>query len=184
MTTVYLLRHAAYESPDHILPYRLPGFPLSEEGKSTAEKLAEEFSKKNIAAIYSSPLLRTRQTAELIAKKVGKEVIYDDRLLEVRSPVQGKPEGFPESLGGWKIYESDWYKNLHGERPEEVFARMVDFMKEKVSEHAGKEIIVVSHGDPIMFYVGGNKGLGLLSDEIRALDYVQMGHFLTLAFPS
>jgi len=174
-TTVYLIRHAAYESPDHILPFRLPGFHVSDAGKLAAKKLAEYFSTKTIDAVYSSPLERTMETATIIAGK--QNVIRDDRLLEVRSPAQGKPEGFPESMGGWKMYETDWYTHQHGETPEEVRERMKDFMEEKVAAHNGKEIIVVSHGDPIMFYYA--QYVGKLFTDIP---YVQMGTVLTLVY--
>jgi len=177
MTTVYLLRHAEYESPNYIVPFRLPGFPLSNEGKLAAEKLAGEFSKTNIATIYSSPLTRTRETAEIIAKKLGKEVQFDDRLLEVRSSAQGKTEEFLHSMNGWHIYDSDWYKSLNGERPEEILARMESFMQEKVAANVGKEIIVVSHGDPIMFYLSH-----YYNKPVTDIPYVQMGQFLPLVF--
>ena len=51
----------------------------------------------------------------------------------MRSAAQGKPEGFPESMGGWGMYETDWYKSRGGETPE--------------------EILVVSHADPIMMHL-------------------------------
>lgn len=167
-TTIYLVRHAAYESPDHILPFRLPGFHLSEQGKKKAKELADFFSTKSISAIYSSPIARARETAEIIAGK--RKVMIDDRLIEVRSPAQGKPEGFPESMGGWKMYETGWYKKNKGETQEEIYSRMKSFMDEKIEMHRGKEIVVVSHGDPIMFYLR------------KTAPYIQMGHYLALAF--
>ena len=114
MTIIYCIRHGAYEEPNHSIPYRLPGFPLSPEGRAKIEKLSETFLHRPIAAIFASPLERTRETGEIIGKKLGLSVFTDERLLEVRSPAQGKPEGFIESMGGWKIYESDRYKKNNG----------------------------------------------------------------------
>lgn len=181
-TIVYLIRHAAYASPEHILPVRLPGYHLSEAGKAAAEKLADTLRAFPIRAVFASPMERTRETADMIAKPHDVPVVVDDRLLEVRSPVQGKPESFMATLGSWKIYETDWYRQNGGETPEEQFQRMDSFMKEKVSQYQGKEIIAVSHGDPIMFLVGGYQGIGLLSDEIKKRDYVQMGTGFRLTF--
>ena len=158
------------------MPYRLSGFPLSHEGKATVEKLADTFSGKHIAAIYSSPLERTRETAEILAKKLNMHVLFDDRLLEVRSPAQGKPVGFTESMGGWKIYDSEWYKKNNGESVQEIFERMQSFMKEKIAEYKGKEIIVVSHGDPIMIYRA--------NDHVSAEKYIQTGECIALTFPA
>jgi len=183
-TTVYLLRHAEYESPEHSIPGRLPGFPLSAAGREKAGELAVYFQKKPIVAVYASPLLRTRQTGEIIAKATGIPCSPDDRLLEVRSGIGGQKEGFIENeLGGW-LYTSKWHKDRRGEMPQEIFDRMADFMRKKVAQHAGEELIVVSHGDPIMFLIAGYQGLPFHSREVQKLDYIQMGQYITLLFDS
>jgi broad specificity phosphatase PhoE len=150
-TTVYLLRHTQYESPEHILPVRLPGFHLSHEGRATAKKIAEFFS-----------------------EKIHKNIILDDRLLEIRSPTQGKTEEFGETMGEWNMYESDWYKQNGGESREEIFSRMDTFIKEKIPQNRGKEFIVVSHGDPIMLLLKGYLG--------KMPEYIRMGGCLRLTF--
>ena len=184
LTTAYLLRHAQYESPDNVLPSRLPGFPLSAAGRKKVEALAAGFQKKRIAAVFASPLLRTRQTGEMIATKLAVPFATDDRLLEVRSDVGGHKEGFIENeLGGW-LYTTQWHKDRNGEMPQEMFHRMDNFMREKVATYAGKEIIVVSHGDPIMFLIAGYQGLPFHSAAVQKLDYIQMGEYVTLEFDS
>ncbi|MBL7159755.1 histidine phosphatase family protein, partial [Candidatus Microgenomates bacterium] len=50
-TTIYLVRHCEYENPRRVVPGRLPGFPLSAEGKENAKLLANYFKDKKIAAI-------------------------------------------------------------------------------------------------------------------------------------
>lgn len=177
MTTVYLIRHCAYESPAPVLPVRLPGFHLSDAGKTEAMKLAKLFSRKYISAVYSSPLERTRETAEIIAERLHKRVQIDDRLLEIRSPTQGKSMNISESLQGWNIYKNDWYKKNGGESQEEIISRMNDFLQEKIKEHEGKEFIVVSHGDPIMLLISK-----LQDKNPQKVPYVQMGEVVTLRF--
>jgi broad specificity phosphatase PhoE len=148
MTTVYLIRHGAYENPKQIFHGRLPGFPLSAQGKKMAGRLANYLANKPIIAVYSSRLTRAYQTAEIIAKKFRLPVITDRRLLDIRTPLQGKPKAFIDSI------DSDFYQPKYiragGERLETVFARMDRAIKSKVRLHEGKQFVVVSHGDGIM----------------------------------
>ncbi|MEM7728205.1 MAG: histidine phosphatase family protein [Pseudomonadota bacterium] len=63
--------------------------PLSTSGRAQAEALAAQFAKTRFDRVVSSPLLRTRQTAEAISAPV----IFDDRLLEIDyGPDEGQPE--------------------------------------------------------------------------------------------
>ena len=70
MTTIYLVRHGEYENPDYLFPGRSSGFPLSARGREQVCKLADYFVKKPIAALFSSPLLRTMQSAEIISRTI------------------------------------------------------------------------------------------------------------------
>jgi broad specificity phosphatase PhoE len=180
-TIIYLVRHAQYENPNGVMPSRLPGFPLSADGHGQAANLAKYFPDKNIKAIFASPLTRTKQTAKIIAKKLELPITTDDRLLEIRSALGGKPDGFDESLGDW-LYLSKWYRDHDGETPEEIFARMDSFMREKIKKHKGEQIIVVSHGDPIMFLVGRYMGIPFTSGDMERLAYIQMGEMDKLTF--
>jgi broad specificity phosphatase PhoE len=147
-TTIYLLRHGAYENPRRILHLRLPGFPLSFKGKKQAQRLASYLSKKPITAVYSSRLDRARETAEIIAKKFRLPVITDRRLLDVRSPLQGKPVAYIKEIDV-DFYHEDFIR-AGGERLTHVYRRMDQFIRAKAKEHKGQSIVVVSHGDPIM----------------------------------
>src|SRR5947209_20583375 len=69
-TDIYVVRHAHVHNPHDILYGRLPRFRLSELGLEQARKVADFLSGRNIEAIYSSPLLRARQTAEMIAQSL------------------------------------------------------------------------------------------------------------------
>ncbi len=147
-TTVYLIRHGAYENPKKILHARLPGFPLSADGKKMAERIASYLSQKPIVAVYSSRLSRAYQTAEIIAKKHHLPIVTDRRLLDIRTPLQGKPKAYIDSIDS-EFYTEDLIR-AGGERLEDVYTRMDRFIRSKVHSHAGQSIVVVSHGDPIM----------------------------------
>jgi broad specificity phosphatase PhoE len=147
-TTVYLIRHGAYENPKAIFHGRLAGFPLSDEGKKMAGRLAEYLAKKPIVAVYASRLTRAYQTAEIIAKKFSKKVQIDSRLLDIRTPLQGKPISYIQKIDG-EFYTKKLIQ-AGGERLEDVCDRMDRFIRSRVRVHTGKQFVVVSHGDGIM----------------------------------
>lgn len=183
MTIIYLLRHGQYESPNHILPYRLANFHLSQKGIDDVTNVAQKLSSRSIVAVYTSPLERTYETAVILAQSQGLTPIVDERLLEVRSPAQGQKEGFVEAKGGWEIYETTWFKERGGETLAEIASRMKSAMEEFVHLHEGKELIVVSHGDPIMALVALYKGMSLTPESLLASHpYVRMAGGYRLEF--
>lgn len=138
---IYLLRHCEYDNPRHILPGRLP-VELSEIGGKQAEKLRDFFAEKNIIKIFSSPVLRCKQTAEIIAN--GKIPIeFDRHLAEVITAYQG-----------YWVENYDLYytmrEALGGELNIDVQNRIVDFWKNTKFE-SGKNYLICSHGDPLYF---------------------------------
>ena len=69
-TTIHFVRHGKVYNPDHLLYERLPDFHLSDLGRrmaqATAAYLANSPQTNTISAVYSSPLDRTRETADAI----------------------------------------------------------------------------------------------------------------------
>lgn len=157
VTTIYLLRHGDYENPLNIFHARLPGFPLSTLGLEQVKRLGESMAKLPITAVYASPLTRTYQTAQAIASVHNLPVQTDDRLMDLITPLQGKPIEYMESIN-WNFYRHDFVK-LGGEPLRTVYNRMNAAIIEIVSKHPDQHIAVVSHGDPIMAvkikYLGG-----------------------------
>ena len=66
-TTILLVRHADVHNPADVVYGRLPRFGLSSVGREEATRTAATLAGEPLAAIYSSPQLRARQTAETIA---------------------------------------------------------------------------------------------------------------------
>lgn len=174
MTTIYLFRHGQYETHDGILPYRLPNFHLSQKGIDDVTAVAQKIADRPIVAVYTSPLERTFETATILAKPFGLTPIVDERLLEVRSPVQGNSEDFLTSKGGWEIYDSKWFKENGGEPIVEIAARMKSAVEEFAFKHEGKEIIVVSHGDPLMILKAIYLEVSLTPTELSQIPYISM----------
>lgn len=157
-TTIYLLRHGEYENPRQIFPGRLPGFPLSTKGLEQAKRLGESMAHLHIAAVYASPLTRTYQTAQAIAAVHNLPVQTDERLMDLVTPLQGKPVAYMESIN-WSFYRRE-YIEQGGEPLSTAFRRINVCIREKVAKHPGQHIVFVSHGDPIMAikikYLGGS----------------------------
>lgn len=160
MTTIYFVRHGEYKNPDNIVPWRLPHFPLSDKGKEDIGKDSEYFRNKNIEVIYSSPVLRAKQSAKILGKRLNKKVIISSLISEVRTPLQNKRLNYKE-FNKKKTYPflDDFHIKNKGESIDEIFLRIDKLVKKVFKKHKNKNIILVSHGDPIMIYVLKQKGI-------------------------
>lgn len=168
-TTIHFVRHGEVHNPDHILYERLPGFHLSDRGRrmaeATARYLAASPQTNTAAAVYSSPLDRTRETAQAILTALNEtrmarneeplELVTDQRIIEAGNNFRGTRIGHGEGAlwrnGNWKLVTNLW-KPSWGESYRQIAARVSAFAQEKVREHAGQQIIVVSHESPIWSY--------------------------------
>ncbi len=174
MTTLYLIRHGQYDSPQPVVPYRLPGYHLSQEGVQQARAIAERLAHEPIHAVFASKLERTMETAVIIAAPHHLIPVADDRLLEVDSPAQGKTKEFIDSLGGWFIYDTRWYKERNGETLDEIFSRIYGFVEEKRKEYMNRSVIAVTHGDLVMLLAMYYMGIPRTAESLRNVPYVSM----------
>jgi broad specificity phosphatase PhoE len=150
--TLYLVRHAAHDRVNRSLCGRMPGVTLGEEGRRQAERLAERLGSEDVAAVYSSPLERARETAEPLARRLGVPVQLAEELNEI-------------DFGSWSgrrfdelardlIWES-WNRARTSVRPpggesfEAAQARAIAFLNEVPIRHDGARVVAVSHCDVI-----------------------------------
>jgi broad specificity phosphatase PhoE len=56
--------------------------PLNDRGRAQSAALAEALVGEDLRALYSSPLRRARETAEIVAARLGLEIVFDERLVE------------------------------------------------------------------------------------------------------
>ncbi|MBA3723367.1 MAG: histidine phosphatase family protein [Candidatus Levybacteria bacterium] len=139
---LYFVRHTEYYNPAHLYAFHLP-FHLTEYGRKQALMIGDWFLKKEVGMlpIIASPIVRTVQTAELIASKTHAMVTIDRRIIESACPeLQGKVHA---SEKHW-IEEED---NRTRETQKSLLARMTSICDEVVS--SGKDTILISHGDPL-----------------------------------
>ena len=148
MTTIYLIRHGAYENPLWLFHGRMPGFPLSRTGKKQARRMAKFLSRRPVTAVYSSRLERARETAEIIAKTFKLPVWTDERLLDIRSPLEGITLDYIRRPK-FSFYEKP-YIMAGGETMADIYTRVDHFIRHTAADHPDGHIVVVSHGDGIM----------------------------------
>jgi broad specificity phosphatase PhoE len=168
-TRLFLVRHGSTAANER-LPFVLQGCeldgPLTETGLRQAAALARGLFGFDIHAIYSSPMLRARQTAAAIA---------DERRLEV-VPV---PELRECSVGLWEgmawdviraqqpdAYERFFADPVHtphpgGESYGDVYRRAVPAIEAILVRHAGQNVVIVAHNMLNRVYLAEHVGIEL-----------------------
>ncbi|MDW8039205.1 MAG: histidine phosphatase family protein [Thermoguttaceae bacterium] len=150
---MYLVRHGATE---HNLaqPPRLQGrrlnAPLAPEGRRQAERTAQLLAQVRLEAVYTSPLLRARQTAELIA------LPHQAPLYEVEAFTEidvGRWEGMDwasirqQAPQWYALFEADAGRHGYpeGENFQQVQERTVAALAQILPRHLGQAIAIVAH---------------------------------------
>jgi broad specificity phosphatase PhoE len=186
ITKIFFVRHGEVNNPDKVMYGRLPGFPLSQNGKNQIAKTAKFLSKENIDIIYSSPLLRTKQSAKIISNILCLPINYSDYLLEVDTPMVGKSMNYVhENTINYNVFATK--ENKFGETIQDVARRMQKFIDEIRGAHAGENVVAITHGDPIMIVKAIMEDLPLMIDSLRPINtkgYIGHGEVYTAEFNS
>src|SRR5919108_6644081 len=151
--TVYLFRHGATDwNADGRWAGRA-GMPMSELGRRQIARLAERLAGEGrFARAFASPSGRARDSAALVAARVGGEVEGDARLLELsygawegRRPaeVQATPEG-AALYASW-VERPATVRLPGGEGAEEVLARGLGWLGEAAARFPGGRVVACSH---------------------------------------
>ena len=133
--------------------------PLAPVGVSQAQALAEELSHRDeFTRIVASPLLRTRQTAAIVAERTGLDVEIEDGFAEcgfgdwdARTFIEVR-EQWPDALEAW--LSSTDVAPPGGESFVECRDRVEAARHRVVERYAGERILVVAHVTPIKILVG------------------------------
>lgn len=165
MTILLLIRHA---SNDYLKEGRLagwtPGVHINAAGQCEADALARRLAHLPIAAIYSSPLERAVDTAQVIAACQKLDVQMREELGEVRAGEwTGKPIKELEETETWKQIQAHpvGTRLPGGESIDEVQTRMVAAIDAIVATHPQQIVAVVSHADPLKAVIAHYLGLDL-----------------------
>lgn len=165
--------------------------PLTERGKQQVSAAAKQLS--GVDLIVHSPLLRTRETAMLIARELGlpdRAVLEDARLHEITF---GAYEG--KTLDEYHAFFASGHERMtkapaEGESWALMKRRVSELLYELERAHSNKTIVIVSHNGPLQMLQAGAKGLNLNScgqciddnhfdigmGEVRELPFVPLPH--------
>ncbi len=149
-TRIFLIRHGATVLTAEDRFAGATDVPLSDEGREQARRLALRLSGEPIAAVYASPLGRTRETATILARPHELAVQMRDGLREIshgrweqktRHEVEAE---FPDEAADWEK-DPFTFAPEGGESGLAVTARALPVLIEIVRAHPGDNVLVVSH---------------------------------------
>ncbi len=148
---LYVARHgeARYESAQ----ITDDGGSLSAVGRQQARELAERLRGERIVRVWSSPLSRAVQTAEIVAAVLGVEVVVREGLREYSVGALAGTDG-DEALALGPVFEAwisgdDTAAVPGGEVIAEVVDRVVGVLEEIKDIHRGEAVLVITHGGVI-----------------------------------
>jgi broad specificity phosphatase PhoE len=135
--------------------------PLTKNGRKIVKESAKKLKNKKISLIFCSPLLRTKQTAEIVGKILKIKPRTDKRLREVGFGVFNF--GPISNLWNYFSCEEERIKKgpPKGESYTDILKRVSDFFKEINKKYKNKNILIISHEGPFVFLEGMAKGLSL-----------------------
>ena len=153
MNIVYFVRHG--ENPANLtreFSHRVVDYPLNERGVAQARATARYFAGREIAAVYSSPLRRAAQTADIIAETLGLPVCVAETFREVNV---GALELEPPNEVNWALHDrifAEWFGGQasscfpDGEDLIALTQRMRQGLLDVLRGRHDQQVIVVAHG--------------------------------------
>lgn len=166
-TTILLVRHGQNEWVNkHKLAGQLPGVHLNKFGRQQAEATGKRLAQSGIKldAILASPLERTMETAEFIAKPLGLSIEQCPQIGEVDyGDWTGKAIKKLAQLPEWQViqYYPSKARFPNGESLLGMQNRAVQKIDDLVAQSAGKTLLLVSHADVIKSVVAHYLGTHL-----------------------
>lgn len=159
MTSIYLVRHAqTIGNRQHRFTGRTDT-PLSQEGLKQAHHLAQRFWALPLDAVYASPLIRARQTAEAIAvphslvPRIEKGIIEMDGGELEDLTYKEMYERYPDEVACFAERMHDFGGTAGCEHISTVYARMRDTIELIANRHLGGTVVAVSHGIAIRCFL-------------------------------
>lgn len=125
-------------------------YPLTELGKKEVSKTAQFLAAIGADALVSSPMQRTKETAEIISRATGLPIQFDDRLREADFGIFNERykeelfEKYPTSESRISAGKDDGVESFI-----DIRGRLTSFLDDMKEKYGGKKVILVSHGDPL-----------------------------------
>lgn len=125
---------------------------LSPRGREQSRALGAQLGAERIAAVWSSPMARAVQTAELAAAVLGVDVVVREGLREFgvgdHAGGTGDPDPFRDTFAAWLAGDLD-ARVPGAESGAKVIGRVSAVLEEVADTHRGEAVLVVSHGGAI-----------------------------------
>ena len=165
-TLLLLVRHGQTPTTGSVLPGRARGLHLSDAGRDQAAAVAERIAPfgDRVAAVYASPLERTKETAAPIAAVLGLKVQNDRGLLEADfGEWTGSELKKLMKLPEWRAvqHRPSTFTFPGGESFAAMQLRIWDTLQRLGAAHPGRVVVAVSHADPIKAAVAQAMGCHL-----------------------
>ena len=154
VTTLILIRHGHTAQTEAGKLYTDPESVLTEKGKHEVEAVAKLLPREKPEVLLSSPSVRVRTSAQIIARFVGAEVEIASDFTEFKvGDWEGKSyleikQAEPEMYTKWS---KDPIRNAlpGGESIEQLCTRVATAMDALIQSHRGKRVVLVSHAELI-----------------------------------
>jgi probable phosphoglycerate mutase len=150
---LYFVRHGESEANrQHVFSNRDLPHGLTESGRAQTERLAERLAGIPFAVMYASPVLRARQSADILSTRLCLDYTTTAALAEFD---MGVLEG-ASSAAGWRRYEAlldawlverDWQARIEGgESFDDVRARFMPFIDALCRARPAGPVLLLGHG--------------------------------------
>lgn len=189
----YILRHGhslrQLKKTASCWPEIIP-LPLTEKGKKQVSASVRQLKKEKIDFIFSSDLLRTKETSQIVARETGGKIIFDKRLREWNV---GIFNGRDPKLVWDFLADSDNFLTMKPEKGESlknIAERMYGIIKSVNEKYKNKNILFVSHELPLTILQGilkaknledilkerqlGENGKGLATGSWRKISFADI----------
>ena len=166
---------------------------VTDKGREQIKDAVKQIKKEKIDLIISSPFVRTRETAEMVADGIGldkKEIIFDERIREINAgEFNGKT--VEEYHKHFNSLEACFEKECpSGENYAQIKNRMGDFIYDIETKYKDKTILIITHDAPSWLLFSavsgcdakkaiserGDKEFFIGNAEIKNLDFTPLPH--------
>jgi probable phosphoglycerate mutase len=160
-----LVRHGATPTTGQVVPGRAPGLHLTDEGRRQADAVAKRVAELPcLAAVYTSPLERARETAEAVARARGMTPDVEPGLIECDPGTwTGAALKHLAKQPEWRVvqHHPSGFRFPQGESFTEMQLRISATLDRLAMRHPGEAVVAVSHAEPIKAAAAHALGLAL-----------------------
>jgi len=148
---IYLTRHGETEWNEKKLVQGHTDIPLNKKGVEQAKQLGRELKNIHFEAVFSSDLLRAKDSAKIIVLGKRLNIVLTNALRErFFGRFEGKPlEDLVKTIGEVMTVSKEEQKRLKiydVENDDDILLRLLPFIKRVAADYSGKNVLMVTHG--------------------------------------